>query len=158
MNKKGNVLALAFLMLACGPAPEKTADDSRTTTVRLEVEMPSSDQTPYAENIEFSGGSVLALMQEARKNGLEFTSSGEGEKAFIDSIQGISPEGKDKKGSYWIYAVNGKLANQGVGAAEVRPGDSVRWCYLSYDERKSCASEAAQDEINSSGDPETESE
>ncbi|MCB1138025.1 MAG: DUF4430 domain-containing protein [Leptospiraceae bacterium] len=157
MKIKSSILALAFLALACGPAAEKTTENSNTKTVRLEVEMPSSDRDPYAENIEFSGGTVLALMQEAQKSGLKFTYSGEGEKAFINSIQGIKPSGEDEKSNYWIYAVNGKLANQGVGATEVNPGDSVRWCYLSYEQRKSCANGAGQDETSRSGEPETES-
>lgn len=131
------ILLIFTATLACKQEePEPEAKSAGPVTIQ--IDLPDAQKTREID-VEHASGTVFALMQKAsEKNLLSFEYEGEGEKAFIQSIEGVSPEGDTKESRYWIYAINGKLANTGVGSQTVNPGDTIRWCYLSYDERKSC--------------------
>ncbi len=140
--KKIALLIIMGLAIACSDQSEQSApatEVDKLPLVQLRIETPEG-KDPVDASVEYSQGTVLSLMQAAREQKLiEFTSEGEGEKTLIQSIQGIGPSGDGDKAKYWIYAVNGKMANLGVGSQNVQSGDEVRWCYLSYEERKKCA-------------------
>ena len=73
---------------------------------------------------------VLSAMKNALKDGktdsnLKFKYSGDGETAFVRSIEGIGNQGIGKDN--WIYYVNKKLGNKSSGVFKLYPGDRVDW-------------------------------
>lgn len=132
-------------MVACSDKPAQP-EAGAGSEVQLRVELPAAEAAPIDAKLEFQG-TVLDLMQKASDDKvLTFKKEGEGEQALITTIQGIGPSGEGDDSKYWIYAVNGKMANVGVGTMKVSGGDEVRWCYLTYENRKSCADNAATEE------------
>ena len=143
MKQIALTIILATAIVACGQEPQKS-EITGADGVSLRVELP--DAAPIEASVKIEG-TVLDLIQKASdENLLTFKKEGDGEKALITTIQGVAPSSDDAKGKYWIYAVNGKMANLGVGSMKVKNGDSVRWCYLTYENRKSCDESAANPE------------
>ncbi|MEQ9363732.1 MAG: DUF4430 domain-containing protein [Leptospirales bacterium] len=105
-------------------------------TVQIRVELPNGDARDIQTEVG-SGATMLAVMQQLQANGaLSFGSAGEGEDTLIDEIAGVKNGAPN--GPYWIYAVNGRLANQGVGRLRIAGGDQVRWCYTLYETKDRC--------------------
>ncbi len=139
------VIALILTgIVACGEEQPQKQMEPGAGGVNLKVELP--DAEPIEATIEVQG-TVLTLMEKAsQENLLTFKKEGDGEKALITAIQGIGPSGDAERGKYWIYAVNGQLATVGVGSMRIKTGDNVRWCYLTYENRKSCGETVANPE------------
>lgn len=80
-----------------------------------------SVQIPCSED-----STVLAILQRAELSGdLKLQSSGTGETAFVQSINGVG--GAQTPDQYWTYLLNGELAKTGSGVTEVDPNDEVHW-------------------------------
>ncbi|MBI2609583.1 DUF4430 domain-containing protein [Candidatus Giovannonibacteria bacterium] len=79
------------------------------------------------ENIEFNRGeNLLAVTQRVAKNsGLEFETKDYGDLGkLITKIEG-KENGTD--GKYWQYLINGKYAEIGASAYELKNGDKIEW-------------------------------
>ncbi len=70
---------------------------------------------------------VGALMEEARKfqPPLVFTQQGEGELAFLTSLEGVANE--RGAGRYWMYSVDGDFGQVSFAVRELEAGDAVLW-------------------------------
>ena len=69
---------------------------------------------------------MLKILQRAELNGdLKLESSGTGETAFVQSINGVG--GTSTPDQYWTYLLNGELAKTGSGVTEVDPNDEIQW-------------------------------
>lgn len=79
--------------------------------------------------------SAYELMRVAQEQGLiTFGAKGySGMGFFIESINGVSND--NRKGTYWIYYINGKKAQLGVSSYIVQPEDIIKWNY-EHDENK----------------------
>ena len=126
------LIALSGFAMAC---ERKAPVDGKAGTVRVAI---ITGETTQNHTTEVPASStVLDAMQNLQTSGaLTFGMQGAGTEAMIDAINGTR-NGED--GPYWIYAVNGKLADRGVGLLSANGGDQIRWCYLSYEERETCA-------------------
>lgn len=124
---------LILLFSACDRSPNPTATpeldtaaNSQKITVALEV-----DFQGRAENVSLDlqappATTVFELLELAKsQNKLEFESSGSGEFAFINSINGIQNERSD--GSNWVFFVNDTMSKQGSGVFAVQESDKVLW-------------------------------
>ena len=84
----------------------------------IEVAIPCSDDS-----------TVFSTLERAHRAGdLELEASGTGERAFVQSIDGVA--GDSQQETYWIFFVNDELGERGSGVADVDPGDRVRWSYM----------------------------
>lgn len=74
-----------------------------------------------------AGMTVLELMQELRNRGDEwqYEVQGSGRSALI--LELASVKNGSESGKFWLYEVNGKLADVGVGVYELSAGDDVLW-------------------------------
>ena len=125
-------ILLSFLIL---PGCERDSDDNKNTNnnsgqlVYLIVDF--ADLRPESRVLEIevpyqTGMTVLEAMNTAKSNNkLEFEYSGNGETAFIKSIDGVSNQGAGKNN--WIFYVNKELAKRSSGAFELEPGDLIEW-------------------------------
>ena len=77
---------------------------------------------------------VLDLMQKAGTScnpSIVFTYKESGQSAFLTSIDGVE-NNANGNGYWWIFYVNGKLAQVGFGAYVLNDSDSVVWDYKHY--------------------------
>ena len=78
---------------------------------------------------------VLGALQATSKHphGVEFRSRGSGAYTLVTQIGDLKNEGAEDRGRNWIYRVNGKKADVGVGAYELRPADTILWRFERHD-------------------------
>ncbi|MCB1305204.1 MAG: DUF4430 domain-containing protein [Leptospiraceae bacterium] len=140
MKAKWIIAILIVASLHCSPG-EQSQSASGENSIEITLEGPSNaPEANKAIKVEFEEGTVLDLLLKTSSQGLlKFKYSGVGEKAFVESLQGVGPAGDGESGKYWIYSINGKLSNLGVGSQTIRGGDRLKWCYLSFAERNNCA-------------------
>ena len=81
----------------------------------LEVQIPCSEDS-----------TAFDILRRAELSGdLKLEASGEGETAFVRSINGV--ESQTGQNKYWTFRINDALAKAGCGVTEVDPGDVVQW-------------------------------
>jgi hypothetical protein len=75
------------------------------------------------------GMTVGDLLREAGRvhPGLEFAVRGTGDMAFLTSLDGVANEASN--GRFWIYEINGRIAERGIGAQALEAGDRVLWAF-----------------------------
>jgi hypothetical protein len=52
---------------------------------------------------------------------------GSGATAFLVSIDGVAND--DNAGRYWLYSVNGKIADRSFAIYKLEPNDHVLWTF-----------------------------
>jgi hypothetical protein len=79
-----------------------------------------------------SGMTVLDALTAAGKHprGVKFVQRGRGATAMITEIDGLK---NDPSGKNWLFSVNGKTAEVGSGAYELKAGDAVLWEFKPYE-------------------------
>lgn len=118
-----NLFALAALLIltACGQA--KTAESAASSasssasgpTVELVVTKPDGSKS---ETVTFEeGDSVLEILDAAYD--IEETNG------FITAIDGLKQD--ESKKTYWMYKVNGEVADKAAGELEPKPGDKIEF-------------------------------
>ena len=126
---KKEYLTLAALLLSiigCDAQPIESKSESKQISVNLDV-----DFQGVAENIQLNASldsdkTVLDLLLYGKSNGkLDFKYRGDGETAFVESINGIENQMGD--GSNWVFHVNGEMSQEGAGATKLSDRDSVLW-------------------------------
>ena len=106
---------------ATAPLPKRqigTVDlvvDFGAAAEKISVQIPCSEDS-----------TVLDILQRAELSGeLKLQSSGAGETAFVQSINGVGESNTSDE--YWTYLLNGELAKTRSGVTEVDPNDEVQW-------------------------------
>lgn len=95
-------------------------------TVDLVVDFGAAAETIKVQIPCSEDSTVLNILQRAELNGdLKLQSSGAGETAFVESINGIG--GALTPDQHWTYLLNGELAKTGSGVTEVDPNDEIQW-------------------------------
>jgi hypothetical protein len=76
-----------------------------------------------------AGQTLGGLMQQARRfqPGLRYTQQGEGDMAFLTSLEGVANEGG--RGRYWFYEVDGRRGDSSFQVQPLTPGAKVLWVY-----------------------------
>ena len=119
------IVAMSLTVIA---GCERPISNSPTVgTVDLKVDFGSANKSSLTMAVPCSADStVLSILDRAQNIGdLKFKSSGTGERAFVQSIDGVSNEGDS--GSNWIYSVDGETGKTGAGVAKVAPQQAVEW-------------------------------
>lgn len=121
---------LAILMVAgCDSGPKtKSAEASRRDigTVDLAVNFGETPDPIAVAVVCSEDSTVLSILERAHNmKELNLKFRGQGETAFVESINGIKNEGAS--GKNWIYRVNGKTGDKSAGIYEVDPQDKVSW-------------------------------
>jgi hypothetical protein len=123
-----------MLLLAGCNSPEGTPPADATPTSgeaalghRLTVDFGSANRPPIIWSAAASrSGSVLDLLLEAaREEDFTVHYQGAGASAFVKAIDGV--EGGSNGSDWWIFYVNGELADRGAGVFPLQAGDKVEW-------------------------------
>lgn len=131
-------LVLLPLICVIGLSAERTtAEDGSSEDVKAQNITFSVDQGEKVElqkyRIAWSDGmTIFDAMVQLKKQQKKFTfkHKGTGTTVFVTEINGIKNSGLS--GDNWIYRVNKKLGDRGVGAYKLRPGDQVLWKFGKY--------------------------
>jgi hypothetical protein len=94
--------------------------------VKLTINDGKSQKT-YDKNLPI-GSTVLDLLEQlhqTKKFSLSYQNSQMG--VFIEEIAGVKNDNKANK--FWLYKVNGKLANVGASGYVIQNNDIVEWYY-----------------------------
>lgn len=104
-------------------------------SVSMLVNAPGQEIRSYSAVID-QDSTVLELMEELREkyDNFQFTSKGSGDLVLIRSINDVENQGMGEEALNWIYTVNGKLAEFGVGKYTLSNQDVVEWKYSTYTE------------------------
>jgi hypothetical protein len=103
------------------PSPQPEGE-----TVSLEIDFGNGAAREFT--LPWSEGMTLGeLMGAARKfrPGVTFTQQGEGEQAFLTSLEGVANEGG--AGRYWLYSVDGEHGKVSFAVQPLEAGAAVLW-------------------------------
>jgi len=109
-------------LLAADPRP----------AVSLVVDYGDGVELRFRELPHRAGMTVLDALAAAGKHprGVKFVQRGRGATAMITEIDGLR---NDPSGKNWLFSVNGKSAEVGSGAYELKAGDAVLWEFKPYE-------------------------
>jgi len=122
-------LALAALIVSagCSPSEGEAGDEQPPVAHTLSIE--AADERREFQIEVARRSSVLDLLKAAEEQGkLEFEFVGSGGSAFVTAIDGLA-NARDDATRYWVFYVNGQMAQRGCGVVRLEPGDRVRWVY-----------------------------
>ena len=80
------------------------------------------DDSDVSKNVELAKGETAL---DATKAAAEVVTSGEGETAFITSINGR--EADASKNEFWELVINGENAQVGAGGYKIQDDDKIEW-------------------------------
>lgn len=95
--------------------------------VRVEIVSGSEDRVVVTVPEVVEGMTLLEVMN--RVDDPKVSIQGSGGNALVIGFGELTQAG----GEGWTYRVNGEWADRGVGAFEVKPGDTITWSYGGYD-------------------------
>jgi hypothetical protein len=75
---------------------------------------------------------ALKAAESHERHPLELRSRGSGERAFVESLIGLSNEGARGEKRNWIYWVGTEFADTGAGSKRLNPGDVITWKYTQW--------------------------
>lgn len=112
--------------LVAGCSGDDEAAPAASPSAAAEVGSEAGDETAADEVTEFSyegedGETALDLLLAADP---EAEVSGEGEMAFVTTIQGRTAE---DGAEFWALYVDGEMAQVGAGALETEDGQEIQW-------------------------------
>lgn len=111
---------------------ESAQGDQQAQHVELTIDYGDGVEKRF-QALPFKPGlTILGLMDAASQHprGIKFEYRGQGETAFLKSIDGVANEGR---GRNWIFRVNDKLGETSFAVQALRAGDKVAWRFGKYD-------------------------
>lgn len=132
MKKILGISLLSVLLLGCGNSeevtetPESKSQDSTSTegivTVKFEFEVDDQiydiDEDALEETVELQSETTL---QDAMENQYEVIDN----EGFITSIAGYEQD--VEANAYWLYEINGEMAQIGAAEYVLEDGDEITW-------------------------------
>lgn len=106
------LLATLFLA-ACSPA-EKSQEDAK---VQLTLQVTTDGKVDSKEVTAESGDSVMDVLEEYHKV--------EEDNGLVTAIDGVSQNAATN--TYWMYKVNGQMADKGAEELKVQAGDKIEF-------------------------------
>ena len=102
-------------------------------TVSLTIDFSNGARREFAALPWKEGLTLGDLMRAARdfRPGIRYTQDGEGEMAFLTSLEGVANEGG--AGRYWFYAVDDRRGEVSFEVQPLKAGAKVLWVYKQAD-------------------------
>jgi hypothetical protein len=96
-------------------------------TVSLAIDFGNGARREFAALPHRAGMTIGDLLRAAQafRPAIAFVHEGEGEMAFLTSLEGVANEGGD--GRYWIYRVDGATGTVSYDKQTLEPGAAVLW-------------------------------
>ncbi len=102
--------------------------------IRLVVDYGDGVEKHFTTLTHTAGVTALdaLLAAKAHARGIKLAYTGKGPTAFITEIEGLKNEGAGKGKKNWQFFINDAFATEGAGAAPLKPGDTIRWVYTTW--------------------------
>jgi hypothetical protein len=135
----GSVAVVVLIAAGCGnqrpsaAAPETSPGVSGKT---IAVVIDYGDGAQKRVTVAWREGmTVLDAMQLAAKHprGIQFTHRFAGDRAFLDSLDGMTNQGGGETAHNWVYRVNDQFAHDSIGVHCLSPADVVLWKFGKYE-------------------------
>ena len=121
------LIVLTVFVLGCGGGVVSEPVSTKIT-VNLTVDFQGESDNLEINQSLTSNSTVMDLLSECKSAGiLNFDHRGDGETAFVTSINGI--KNQMGGGSNWVFHINGEMSDFGAGTAQLENGDSVLWIF-----------------------------
>lgn len=121
--------ALALAVFAPRVDSAAAADPEAAKSVQMVVDFGDGVEIHFTR-LPWKKGQTVAdavALTDARPHGARFLRVGSGETLFVTQIGDVKNEGGGRDRRNWLYQLNGKLAENGIGAQTLDPGDVVLW-------------------------------
>lgn len=141
MKKWLLLLSASFILTACGEQTTETSTDTTSQETSSVVEDASTEDvvtvevtisvTEDGELIE-NGEQVVeveegALLLDVMKENFEIEETD----TFINTINGVEQDANANK--WWLFDVNGEMAQKGAAETELKAGDLIEWKLEAYE-------------------------
>ncbi|MRI81666.1 DUF4430 domain-containing protein [Aerococcaceae bacterium DSM 109653] len=141
MKKWLLLLSASFILTACGEQTTETSTDTTSQETSSVVEDASTEDvvtvevtisvTEDGELIE-NGEQVVeveegALLLDVMKENFEIEETD----TFINAINGVEQDATANK--WWLFDVNGEMAQKGAAETELKAGDLIEWKLEAYE-------------------------
>lgn len=113
------LLLLSLCLVACGQAAKEVEDKTYPATLTVVFE----DKTDTKEVMVEAGDSVMDVLEEHHKV--------DDEGGFITAIDAVRQD--PSTNTYWLYTVNGEMAEKGAEEMQVAEGDEIRFYLESFE-------------------------
>jgi hypothetical protein len=107
--------------------PPPAAVDGKT--VALRIDFADGNEREFDAIGWFPEMTVEDVLAAASRlpDGIHYQVRGSGAMTMLDSIEGVENASRD--GRYWLYRVNGELADRSMAVYALEPGDRVLWSF-----------------------------
>lgn len=127
-------VCLLLLLMGChgsAVAQTKSTDDD-PQVVRMIIDYNDGCQKHFTAIVWRKEMTVLDVLRAAERHprGIRARVRGKDSTAFLTEMDGL--KNGQANGRNWIYRVNGKLGDQGIGKRIVSRGDTVLWKFDTY--------------------------
>lgn len=123
----GFALVTTFTLTSCNNETKET-NESQTTT-EAPAENPQTQNVEITINDTVNDKEILTESAEVKKDGLqtylEENHQAKFENGMMTELKGISQD--TDANQYWMYYVNGEMAEVGIGDYEVKDGDKIEF-------------------------------
>lgn len=141
MKKWLLLLSASFILTACGEQTTETSTDTTSQETSSVIEDASTEDavtvevtisvTEDGELIE-NGEQVVeveegALLLDVMKENFEIEETD----TFINAINGVEQDATANK--WWLFDVNGEMAQAGAAETELKAGDLIEWKLEAYE-------------------------
>ncbi len=134
-----SLLGLELLQLGrISPLAQPTrvqAAETAAKTIELVVDYGDGVQKRFTSLAWAEGMTLLDAMKAAKKHshGIDFEYVGEGEMAFLQSIDAQKNQGGGDASKNWVFRLNQKLGHKSFAVQTLAAGDVVLWRFEVYD-------------------------
>ncbi len=128
------MVAAGWMLSASFNSLTTQAAEPAVETVRMVVDFGDGVEVHFTRLAWKKGLTVLDAVTAAsvQPHGVKFEKIGSGETALVTKIGDVKNEGSGRDRRNWLYEVNGKPAEVGVGALTLKAGDVVLWKFEKY--------------------------
>lgn len=130
-------LLLATPAVVSGQGDTPAAAPAAHSHVTLIVEYADGIEKRWTK-LDWKPGMTVAQALSVADNmpapmGLNAVTRGEGERYFVEQIDGLENQGGGKADPNWLFFVNGQMAKKSAGVIAVAAGDTITWRYIPFD-------------------------
>lgn len=101
---------------------EAVVEQVNTVSASITINSGEEEQVLSVQEVKVNEGKTALDLTERVA---DVETSGEGEMAFVTSIDGI--EADASKNEFWELVINGESAQVGAGSYEIKDGDKIEW-------------------------------
>lgn len=132
----GAGLLVLFGVLAVGWASVSVSSAAapRGRTVGMVIDFNDGIEKHFTRLAWRADMTVMDAMKLAARSrhGITMKTRGSGETTFLTQIDDVENEGGGTQARNWLFRVNGKRAQRGIGSTVLKPSDKIQWKFEKF--------------------------